>query len=493
LSEEKKEEKAISRRKYLATAGGLAAAAAVGWGLAGYLASKPRVPAVEKTVTKTITATPGVTTPAVTPAAPVTIEFWQFGGVSVEHELFQKEGVEKFNATHPNIIVKRTERSWMTKFEDLVTAFQTGTAPDVVTTDATQVPDYVEMGMYVAYDEEFPEVLTWKDRFVPEIWERSGGWYKGHFYAIPSWVDAGTFIAYNTEMFKEAGLVDSKGNPKPPTTWDEVIEYAKELNKPPDHYGFHYPAVIAEAPDIDIITGIIYGNGGRWLSADGTKVVINEPAVVDVVQLLVDLHNKYKVTSPSLLDIDYMKTIELFFERKFAMVVGMSWFPIVQQGLKVPLDFPYDMVPFPIGPRALSGASSFPGASLIIGAMWGISMLTSSKHKKEAFEFVKWISSDDFLIGYDGDPVMGRLPSIKKAYDSPDFEKYFKPSIVKAYREGTLYKNAEQMPAFPGLVEMKKVLLSEIQNAILLRKKTQEALNDAQKKCQEILERVKKK
>jgi len=44
MGEEKKEEKAISRRKYLGAVGGLAAAAAVGWGLAGYLASKPTAP-----------------------------------------------------------------------------------------------------------------------------------------------------------------------------------------------------------------------------------------------------------------------------------------------------------------------------------------------------------------------------------------------------------------------------------------------------------------
>jgi len=61
MSEEKKEEKkkeAISRRKYLSTVGGLAAAAAVGWGVAGYLASRPPAPAAVKTVTETTTVTP---------------------------------------------------------------------------------------------------------------------------------------------------------------------------------------------------------------------------------------------------------------------------------------------------------------------------------------------------------------------------------------------------------------------------------------------------
>jgi simple sugar transport system substrate-binding protein len=57
MSGEKEEEKAVSRRKYLGTTAGLAAATVVGWGVAGYLASKPPAPApaAVKTVTETKT------------------------------------------------------------------------------------------------------------------------------------------------------------------------------------------------------------------------------------------------------------------------------------------------------------------------------------------------------------------------------------------------------------------------------------------------------
>jgi hypothetical protein len=45
---EQKEEGKISRREFLAAAGGLAAVAALGWGTAGYLAFNPPVRVVEK-------------------------------------------------------------------------------------------------------------------------------------------------------------------------------------------------------------------------------------------------------------------------------------------------------------------------------------------------------------------------------------------------------------------------------------------------------------
>ncbi|MEM3678205.1 MAG: hypothetical protein QW176_08695, partial [Candidatus Bathyarchaeia archaeon] len=70
MSEGAKGEETVSRRKYLATAGGLAVATAVGWGLAGYLASRPPGPPVERTVTSTVTKTvTAAPTPVATPTA----------------------------------------------------------------------------------------------------------------------------------------------------------------------------------------------------------------------------------------------------------------------------------------------------------------------------------------------------------------------------------------------------------------------------------------
>lgn len=61
MSEEKKE---VSRRKYLGAIGGLGAATAVGWGLAGYLASRAPAPApaAVKTITETKTVKETVAT-----------------------------------------------------------------------------------------------------------------------------------------------------------------------------------------------------------------------------------------------------------------------------------------------------------------------------------------------------------------------------------------------------------------------------------------------
>ena len=38
-------------------------------------------------------------------------------------------------------------------------------------------------------------------------------------------------IAYNKDLFKKAGIVDANGEPTPPETWDEVVEYARMITE----------------------------------------------------------------------------------------------------------------------------------------------------------------------------------------------------------------------------------------------------------------------
>lgn len=55
--------------------------------------------------------------------------------------------------------------------------------------------------------------------------------FKGKLYSVPTGATTQALV-YNKEMFREAGLVDENGEPKPPETFDEVREYAKKLTNP---------------------------------------------------------------------------------------------------------------------------------------------------------------------------------------------------------------------------------------------------------------------
>jgi len=92
MGEEKKE--TVSRRKYLGAVSVLAVTTVAGWAVAGYFASVPPPPGVEKTVTQTITKTvTAVTTPTPT-AKKVDVAFW-VGNLASPYWISCKDGAEK--------------------------------------------------------------------------------------------------------------------------------------------------------------------------------------------------------------------------------------------------------------------------------------------------------------------------------------------------------------------------------------------------------------
>ena len=118
---------------------------------------------------------------------------------------------------------------------DIDVAMAAGNAPELFETSNRA---YAQDGKLLALDdvEGGQEIIDkYKDKFTL-------GWkVDGKIYSIPFSASTRGLI-YNKDMFKEAGLVDENGEPTPPKTWDELVEYAKILtDKSSDKYGIIFP------------------------------------------------------------------------------------------------------------------------------------------------------------------------------------------------------------------------------------------------------------
>jgi spermidine/putrescine-binding protein len=158
--EEKKEEKAVSRRKYLGAVGGLAAAAAIGWGVAGYLASRPPSPAAVRTVTetKTVTATPAITTPAVAPIHLREMIYWGVPTLPEFQEILKKE--------LPNVIIDYEPTAIGTYISVLTTR---GTEYDIVHTFSGVQRPVLESERPIYQPQPVEKIPRWKKERISEI------------------------------------------------------------------------------------------------------------------------------------------------------------------------------------------------------------------------------------------------------------------------------------------------------------------------------------
>jgi len=404
-------------------------------------------------------------------ASAVEIKVWRFGGILAEHS-WEKKKITEWNNQNPDVKVVWSNQDWATKREKVISSFKARQLPDILVMDGPSIPDFVRLGVIQALDDVDSNMVgSWKNRFVPEIWNTTI--YKGKFYAIPTYVDVTTFLTYNKAFVKT-----------PPTTWQELKNVAKNLKGKSNKI----PVVIAATKgtnDVNLWEGIAYANGCRWLNEKGDKVVINDRGCVDALQLYRDLVTG-GLTEDNPQEIDYYKAIVLLLEESAIMSQSMSWLKAIDSEVKGSKNPDYGLTVFP---KNANPTGSYPSANVIM-APTSAGMLTSqSKNVKAAMKFLNYFASQEFQAGWDGDPIPGRVPATRANWASPDVVKVY-PDLVKLYNNGTLFKGALPMPAFPGLVQMESYMGEALQSVVMGQQNVQSALDRVAKKSQRVLNKV---
>ncbi|MBV9175234.1 MAG: extracellular solute-binding protein, partial [Chloroflexi bacterium] len=222
--------------------------------------------------------TPGPQQLAPAQAGGVSLVVWKFGGSNEELSYFPKWNAEFTKRT--GIGLDYSNNDWSTKREKILAAFQAKSLPDVLLMDGQSIPDLAKLGVIQAYEDLDKSLMAkWQPSFIPEIWNSTVN--DGKFYGPSPYVDMGTFLAYNKQMFQDAGIS------RAPETWDDVRDAAKKLTTS-DRAGIAL-GWTTQTNDANTVEGIAYANGGRWLDDTGKKVMINDAGFVDTLQMFVDI------------------------------------------------------------------------------------------------------------------------------------------------------------------------------------------------------------
>lgn len=224
------------------------------------------------------------------PEGVITLEFWN-GFTGPDGKTMEKI-VNRFNAEHKDIQVHMQIIPWGTYYDKVTLGLAYGGAPDVFILHTDRLPEYADSRALSCLDDLVERGdLNPKD-FVERPW-RAARW-EGRQYAIP--LDCHPIgLYYNTRLFRKAGIVDEKGNPKPPTNLSEFVEAAKKLTIDADHdgkpeqWGFAYTWLRTNAHTFLAQ----YGSG--WLSEDVRRSDLTSAEARKAFEVMTDLIYKYKV------------------------------------------------------------------------------------------------------------------------------------------------------------------------------------------------------
>ncbi len=260
------------------------------------------------------------------------------------------------------------------KFElvntSIIQGILTNNQPDVVLhMDATGPVNYAMRGALAPLDgyEDYDEIL---ERFIDGSEQQYS--YKGHCYGLP---DTQNFFVmfYRQDILKELGL-------EIPQTWDEFIECVTVIQR--RNMNVYVPT------GIYTYATFMYQNGLKIYTDDLRQNILAEKSAINVFEQFTDLYTQYKLP------------VTLDFYNRFR--IGVT----------------------PLGIANYTQYTTFKVASPEIEGKWGIApipatvcedgtlnnsqcgsgtaccILSKSKNKDAAWEFLKWWTSSDIQLKY---------------------------------------------------------------------------------------------
>lgn len=376
---------------------------------------------------------------------------------------FYNMALKEFYREHPNIRVKLEIIPWVRVFDKLLISTAGGRCPDVSRISSNWFVPCAAKGLlepldsYIANDPEFDI----EDFYRPAL--EGWGMYKGKIYALPGDIDVYAMY-YNKDMFDKYGVP----YPDESWNWDTYLRMAKKLTKDLDgdgrldQWGCN--------PD-STWQAYVWQNGGDILNADQTKCILDRPEAYEAIQWMADLRQKHHV-APLPSDTADIGAQKLFTNGKIGMFISGSWAaPMVfQKEIKT---FDWDVAPVPKGKVR---------AVFIGGGAFGV--LSRSKHKKEAWELVKFMVSPTMQRHYAQTKHI--IPSRRSVAESGAYL-YLKdkPKNKKVFIEAISY--GHPLPRVPCSREMNDLIANEITWAILGKKTAKEACETVTPRINDLL------
>lgn len=375
--------------------------------------------------------------------------------------------VADYEAEHQNVdieaIYSGTYRDTMTKAQ---TAFRAGSAPDLAVLLSTELYSLTDAKMIVSYDELLDgKGKDWLDSFYPALMKNSRDG-SGKTWGIP--FQRSTIVQYyNKDVFTKAGLDPAKG----PATWDELVAMSEKIKAsgaapfgieiPSTDYGYW------------MLQALAVQNGKEMFNPAGNEVYLDDSKVVAALQFLVDLGKKGVMPTGT---VEWGSTPQDFLQGKTAMMwTSTGNLTNVKNNAK----FGFGVTPLPakVQPGSPTG-----GGNLFI-------FQTKDKKKQQAaLEFVRWLSAPQRAAEWS--IATGYIATSPAAYDTEAMKKYaadFPAALVARdqLEEAVAELSTHEEGRILDLVN------DAVAAAVTGQKTPQQALADAQKQADSILQRHK--
>jgi multiple sugar transport system substrate-binding protein len=299
----------------------------------------------------------------------VTLTYWGLW----ENDGIIKPLIAEFEAKNQNIKVQYSKQSHRQYRERLQAAIERGDGPDIFRFHNTWVP------MLKNQLSPVPDTVMTAGQFKELYYTVAANDLIGGqvVYGIPLMIE-GLGLYYNEDLFAAAGIT------APPTTWEELLALVPKIAKP-EGTGFAVSAIaLGTTGNIENFSDIL----ATMFMQNGANIAL--PKGKEAEETLAFYHKFANPTDPVYTWNETMdNSMYAFANGKVAMILAPSWraFDIIELSKQVNPTLKFKFAPIP----------QLPGNTVSWASYWAEGISEKSMYKKQAAEFLKFITSRESM------------------------------------------------------------------------------------------------
>lgn len=376
---------------------------------------------------------------------PVTINFWHhYSAQSAENETLMNDLIPKFESENPGIKVNAVSHEWAELHDKILVSASSQSLPDVARLDIAWLPEFQQMGVLVALDQEMSDFAEVAGTLLDSALSTAN--IGGSYYALPLNTNS-KILFYNTAMLEDAGV-------EVPTTMDEWVEAVRKLSGTNANgqqiWGWNEPALSGWN-----VCPFIWSFGGSLTNEEQTVATgyINSPETVKAVETFAMLAQEGALTGFNSGDIPMT---DGFGTGRYAMMLEGPWKTAELAGAYP--DVAYGTAYMPAGE----------GGSISVLGGEDIAMFNTA-NREAAWKFMQ------FMTGEYAETAMakcGQIPVNKAALESDTVKNADYAPFIQAI------ETAKARPTVAAWSEMDNELTNAMTAVVNGEKTAQEAMDE---------------
>jgi multiple sugar transport system substrate-binding protein len=392
------------------------------------------------------------------------VVWWIIGG-QPQVEILEKQVFPEYFRERPQVKLSITSNgSWNDHNTKLLAAMAAGTPPDIARIKDYWTADYESRGALVPLD---PYVKA--DRI--DLMAKHGAarlvstQQNGRTFALP-FTTVTLHQFFNPDLLREYGFV--RGNdPTPPETWAQRREMAiKMTDRSRDRWGNMMYAYSTDQSSTTDFMQFAMQNGVEWMNKDLTRFTFNTPEGVETLQYLQDLIWKDQCTIPPGYAIQNPRETG-----KVALWVGGSWnIPEFRR------NWPDMKFMTALNPEKKSRTVMLQANNIVL--------FKDSKVRDLAWTVMRFMNKESSDLAWNS--AAGYVPVALANFDKPPYST--DPAWIPVTRQ-IRRSDSKPYPIVTNYQEMMNVIGEELVAAYRNQKIAREALAEAHRRAQELLDK----